>query len=83
MESLRKELEKQEHLHLDPRAAFSNETRGRLREMEERPGDVRTCYQRDTDRIVHCKAFGGDNSSMSNLEGTGKNVISSSQKMIT
>jgi len=57
MESLRRELEKQEHLHLDPRAAFSDETRGRLREMEERPGDVRTCYQRDTDRIVHCKAF--------------------------
>ncbi len=57
MESLCRELEKQEHLHLDPRAAFSDESRGRLREMEERPGDVRTCYQRDTDRIVHCKAF--------------------------
>ena len=57
MESLRRELEKREHLQLNPRAAFSDETRGRMREMEERPGDVRTCYQRDTDRIVHCKAF--------------------------
>jgi len=54
---LRRELELSEHLQKSPMAAFSDESRGRLRPEEPRPGDVRTCYQRDTDRIVHCKAF--------------------------
>jgi len=54
---IRQRLEKEEHFRLDSKAAFSDESRGRLRPMEEEPGDVRTCYQRDTDRIVHCKAF--------------------------
>ena len=53
--TIREELEQQEHTHLDPRAAFADETRGRMRPTEE--NDVRTCYQRDVDRIVHCKAF--------------------------
>ena len=53
--TIREELERQEHLHLDPKAAFADETRGRLRPAEE--NEVRTCYQRDVDRIVHCKAF--------------------------
>ncbi len=55
--TLREELEQQEHQHLDARAAFSDESRGRLRPSEPDAQDVRTCYQRDTDRIVHCKAF--------------------------
>ena len=55
--TIRQELEKREHLHLHPKAAFSDESRGRLHGEEENPTDVRTCYQRDTDRIVHCKAF--------------------------
>ena len=55
--NIRQELEKREHLHLHPKAAFSDESRGRLHGEEENPADVRTCYQRDTDRIVHCKAF--------------------------
>ena len=55
--SLRTDLEKMEHSRLDPRAAFSDETKGRLRQEELDAEDVRTCYQRDTDRIVHCKAF--------------------------
>ena len=55
--NVREFLEQQEHLQLDPRAAFSNETRGRLRPEEVRSDDVRTCYQRDTDKIVHSKAF--------------------------
>ena len=50
-------LEQQEHEILSPFAAFSDESRGRLHEQEESENDVRTCYQRDTDRIVHCKAF--------------------------
>ncbi len=55
--TVREELERLEHLQLDPRAAFSDRSLGRNREEEERDLGVRTCYQRDTDRIVHCKAF--------------------------
>ncbi len=55
--TVREILEKQEHEQLSPKAAFSDESRGRLRCAEPRPDDVRTCYQRDTDKIVHCKAF--------------------------
>ncbi len=54
---VRKQLEEQEHQRLSQRAAFSDRSRGRLRPMHEEAEDVRTCYQRDTDRIVHCKAF--------------------------
>ena len=53
--TIRQELERQEHTQLDKRAAFADETRGRMRPGEE--NEVRTCYQRDVDRIVHCKAF--------------------------
>ena len=53
--TIREEMERREHLHLDPKAAFADESAGRLRPGEE--NEVRTCYQRDTDRIVHCKAF--------------------------
>ena len=55
--TVREELEKLEHLQLSPKAAFSDRSLGRNREEEEDELDVRTCYQRDTDRIVHCKAF--------------------------
>ena len=40
---------------LSPRAAFSAESRGR--ERQEEPCAIRTCFQRDTDRIVHSKSF--------------------------
>ena len=55
--TLREELEKLEHEQLSKFAAFSNESRGRLHPEEDRIEDVRTCYQRDTDKIVHSKAF--------------------------
>ena len=55
--SVRELLERQEHDRLDPRAAFSDCSRGRLRPIKEDPQDIRTCYQRDVDRIVHSKAF--------------------------
>ena len=55
--TIREELEALEHTQLDRRAAFANETKGRLRPEEPRAEDVRTAYQRDTDKIVHCKAF--------------------------
>ena len=55
--TVREELERLEHRRLNPKAAFSDRSAGRLRAEAERDGDVRTCYQRDTDRIVHSKAF--------------------------
>ena len=55
--NIRQALEQQEHLHLDPRAAFCDESKGRSGAEPERENDVRTLYQRDTDRIVHCKSF--------------------------
>ena len=55
--TLREELERQEHQYLDARAAFSDESKGRVRPWAPTAEDVRTCYQRDTDRIVHCKSF--------------------------
>ena len=55
--TIRQELEKLEHVHLDKRAAFADETKGRLHPEEAKIEDVRTAYQRDTDKIVHSKAF--------------------------
>ena len=52
---LREELEKREITTLDPHASYAERTRGRLRYEEE--CDIRTCYMRDRDRIVHCKSF--------------------------
>ena len=53
--TIREELERLEHQQLSPKAAFSDASRGRVRPVEE--NEVRTCYQRDTDKIIHCKAF--------------------------
>ncbi len=55
--NIRELLEQQEHERLDPKAAFSSETKGRISREPEPEQDVRTAYQRDTDRIVHCKSF--------------------------
>ena len=55
--TIREELEQLEHTKLDKRAAFSDESRGRLHQKESKTDDVRTAYQRDTDKIVHSKAF--------------------------
>ena len=55
--TVREELERQEHRKLNPMAAFADESRGRPREEAERENDVRTCYQRDADRIIHSKSF--------------------------
>ena len=53
--TIREELEKREEKDLSPLACLSVRSKGR--EREEEPCPVRTCFQRDTDRIVHCKAF--------------------------
>lgn len=55
--SIREQLEHMEHLRLSPLAQFSDQSQGRPIPEPPREDDVRTCYQRDTDRIVHSKAF--------------------------
>ena len=55
--TVRQELERQEHRRLNPLAAFADKSKGRPRFEPDREEDVRTCYQRDIDRIVHSKAF--------------------------
>jgi dGTP triphosphohydrolase len=55
MSSLRQQLEARERDILAPQAAKSADSRGRLRFAPE--DDVRPAFQRDRDRIVHCKAF--------------------------
>ncbi|PYQ50062.1 MAG: deoxyguanosinetriphosphate triphosphohydrolase [Acidobacteria bacterium] len=53
--NIRETLEKIEYDTLVPRAAKSADTRGRDRLEPE--DDLRPSYQRDRDRIIHCKAF--------------------------
>ena len=55
--TVREELERLEHRKLNPLAAFADRSAGRPRPEGEREQDVRTCYQRDIDRIVHSKSF--------------------------
>jgi dGTPase len=55
MTTLRQQLEAREREILAPQAAKSAESRGRLRAEPE--DDVRPAFQRDRDRIIHCKAF--------------------------
>ncbi len=51
----RERTEQIERETLSKRAALAAETRGRVR--EEKICTIRTDYQRDRDRIVHCKSF--------------------------
>jgi dGTPase len=53
--SIREQLEAREHQILAPRAAKSDATKGRLRPEAEDP--IRPAFQRDRDRVIHCKAF--------------------------
>ena len=55
--TVREQIEYQEHRRLNPLAAFSDQSKGRPIPDEPADTDVRTCYQRDCDRIVHSKAF--------------------------
>ena len=54
-QTIREELEAREAATLSPYAALSKNSRGRR--TPEEPDPVRTCFQRDRDRIVHAKAF--------------------------
>lgn len=53
--TIREQMEEREKEYLSPYAVLSVNTRGRLR--EEVPCDIRPAFQRDRDRILHCKAF--------------------------
>ena len=53
--TIREELELREKKDLSPFACLSSQSKGRQRPVE--PCPVRTCFQQDIDRVVHCKAF--------------------------
>ena len=53
--TIREELENAERQFLSPWASLSSRSAGRDRYEE--PDDMRPVYQRDRDRILHCKAF--------------------------
>lgn len=53
--TIRESLEQLEQSVLSPYAALSVRSRGR--DVPEPQCDIRTVYQRDRDRIIHCKAF--------------------------
>lgn len=55
MTSIREQLEQRERETLAPQAAKSADSGGRLRPETE--DAIRPAFQRDRDRIVHCKAF--------------------------
>jgi len=55
MPTPREERERLEEQTLSPYASKSSQTRGR--ERPEPPCPIRTAFQRDRDRIIHCKAF--------------------------
>ena len=55
MACLREDRERLEHLLIGPNGVLSENSRGRLHPEE--PCPIRTCFQRDVDRITHSKAF--------------------------
>jgi dGTPase len=55
MTTIREQLESREEAQLAPQAARSAGSRGRLRDEPQDP--IRPVFQRDRDRVIHCKAF--------------------------
>ena len=53
--SIREELEQREREILAPQAAKSADSKGRVNPEDEDP--IRPAFQRDRDRVIHCKAF--------------------------
>lgn len=53
--TIREQMEEREYEYLSKYAAHSRDSRGRDREEEQ--CDIRPVYQRDRDRILHCKSF--------------------------
>ncbi len=55
MDNIRLRTQQQEHQLLSTCAVCSDESRGRA--VPEPEDALRTCFQRDRDRIIHCKSF--------------------------
>lgn len=55
MDNIRQHICEVERLTLSPYATLSQNTKGRLRECE--PCQMRSEFQRDRDKILHCKSF--------------------------
>lgn len=53
--NIREQTEEIERKILHPRACLSSKSKGR--QVKEKEGEIRTCFQRDRDRIIHSKAF--------------------------
>lgn len=53
--TVRERTEQNEQILLSPKACLAIRSKGRSR--PEAPCEIRTCFQRDVDRIVHSKAF--------------------------
>ena len=53
--TIRERTEELERLTLSPRACLSTRSKGRGADIP--PCPVRTCFQRDIDRVIHCKSF--------------------------
>ena len=54
-DSIRQRAEELEAQALAPQATLSSQTRSR--QNEDLPCPIRTCFQRDRDRILHSKSF--------------------------
>ncbi len=53
--TIREQTEEIERKILHPKACCSSQSKGRM--SPEKEGEIRTCFQRDRDRIIHSKAF--------------------------
>lgn len=53
--TIRENMEQWEREYLSPYASHSADSKGRVKQEEE--CDIRPVFQRDRDRIIHCKAF--------------------------
>ncbi len=53
--TIREQLEQRELVNLSPYATLSSRTLGR--DIEEEPCNLRPAFQRDRDRVLHCKSF--------------------------
>lgn len=53
--TIREQIELSERTSLSPFASLSENSKGRVREEE--PCGIRPVFQRDRDRIIHCKSF--------------------------
>ncbi|TAN37883.1 MAG: deoxyguanosinetriphosphate triphosphohydrolase [Nitrospirae bacterium] len=53
--NIREQIQERERKNFHPKACLSSQSKGRA--LREEEGDIRTCFQRDRDRIIHSKAF--------------------------